>query len=80
MRHRGKHARHPDPMREIDLLLLEDDMTRRDVEIDTRSRVAQTVALLLVATFFLGIFVHSLTRGDAGLVASLPSIGVPLAP
>jgi len=67
-------------MREIDLLLLEDDMTRRDVEIDTRSRVAQTVALLLVATFFLGILVHSLTRGDAGLVASLPSIGVPLAP
>ena len=55
-------------------------MTRRDVEIDTRSRVAQTVALLLVATFFLGIFVHSLTQGDAGLVASLPSIGVPLAP
>ena len=67
-------------MREIDLLLLEDDMTRRDVEIDTRSRVAQTVALLLVATFFLGILVHSLTQGDAGLVASLPSIGVPLAP
>jgi hypothetical protein len=80
MRHRAEHARHPDPMREIDLLLLEDDMTRRDVEIDTRSRVAQTVALLLVATFFLGILVHSLTRGDAGLVASLPSIGVPLAP
>ena len=74
------HSRQPDPMREIDLLLLEDDMTRRDVEIDTRSRVAQTVALLLVATFFLGIFVHSLTRGDAGQVASLPSIGVPLAP
>jgi len=67
-------------MREIDLLLLEDDMTRRDVEIDTRSRVAQTVAMLLVGTFFLGIFVHSLIQKDAGLVASVPSIGVPLAP
>jgi len=80
MLHRSMHSRQPDPMREIDLLLLEDDMTRRDVEIDTRSRVAQTVALVLVGTFFLGILVHSLTQRDAGLVASLPSIGVPLAP
>jgi len=35
---------------------------------------------VLVGTFFLGILVHSLTQRDAGLVASLPSIGVPLAP
>ena len=38
----------PDPMREIDLLLTEDIMMRRNFPTDARAKVAQTLCMLVV--------------------------------
>jgi hypothetical protein len=72
--------RQPDPMRDIDLLLLEDDMMRRYVETDRRARVVQTMCMLLVLTACLGMFVHALSQRDVASIASLPVNTAPLAP
>jgi hypothetical protein len=68
-------------MREIDLLLLEDDMMmRRYVETDRRATVLQVMCMTLVFTAWLAMFVHALNQKDVASIASLPVSTVPLAP
>jgi hypothetical protein len=56
---------HHDPMREIDLLLLEDAMTRGDFDTNASARAAQTACLLLVLAILTVIFTYALTNGNA---------------
>ena len=68
-----KQRRDPDPMREIDLLLMEDIMMCRNFPTDTRAKVAQTLCMLAVLAALGGMFVHALTHKDAtSLVAAPP--------
>jgi hypothetical protein len=52
-------------MREIDLLLLEDAMTRGDFDTNASARAAQTACLLLVLAILTVIFTYALTNGNA---------------
>jgi hypothetical protein len=64
----------PDPMREIDLLLMEDIMMRRDFPTDARAKVAQTLCMLVVLATLGGMFVHALTHNDAMSIVSAPAL------
>ena len=67
-------------MLEIDLLLLEDAMMRRNFETDSRAKALQTLCMLFVLTGLLGIFTHAVTQRDVASIAFLPSTTVPPAP
>ena len=60
-------------MRQIDFLLLEDTMMRRNVATDARARAAQTASMLLVLMLVVGMFVHAVAHGTAVSVASTPT-------
>jgi hypothetical protein len=78
---RPMHPRHADSMREIDLILVEDDMMmRRYAETDRRARALQTMCMLLMLTALLGMFVHALSQRDVASIASLPLSTVSLGP
>ena len=54
--------RRADPMREIDLLLLEEITMRRNVETNRTAVIAQTVCLTAVGLFFFAAFFYALTH------------------
>jgi hypothetical protein len=54
--------RHVDPMREIDLLLLEEITMRRNVETNRTAVIAQTVCLTAVGLFFFAVFFYAFTH------------------
>jgi hypothetical protein len=64
----------PDPMREIDLLLMEDIMMRRNFATDARAKVAKTLCMLVVLAALGGMFVHALTHSDATSVVAAPPL------
>jgi hypothetical protein len=69
----------PDPIREIDLLLMEDIMMRRNFPTDARAKVVQTLCMLVVLVALGGMFVHALTHNDAtSLVAAPPLSSSPI--
>ena len=63
-RMRKRRRTHFDPMREIDLLLLEEIMMRRDFPIDARARALQTLCMLVVLAAVGGLFIHTLTHKE----------------
>lgn len=69
---RTKHRDRPDPMRQIDLLLLEDAMRRGIVTTNATARSFQLAALLLVGACVLFLLVHELTRGSTSTSALSP--------
>ena len=64
----------PDPMREIDLLLVEDIMMRHNFPADARTRALQTGCMLLVLAALTGIFIHALRHRDATSIVSVPPV------
>jgi hypothetical protein len=76
---------HADPMREIDLLLLEETTMHRTIRPDVRATVLGTACMLLVLTGLLGLVIHAVTHRDAASMASAPPLielpsGIPMAP
>jgi hypothetical protein len=57
----------PDPMREIDLLLLEEDMVHRKFESNARAKALQTVCVLLVLFSLAGVLVRELAHRGGGI-------------
>jgi hypothetical protein len=53
-----------DPMREIDLLLLEELMMRRNCETSRSAVAVQTACLTLVGLFFFTAFLYALTHPE----------------
>jgi hypothetical protein len=77
--------RHVDPMREIDLLLLEEITMHRTIQPDVRATVLRTACMLLVLTGLLGLVIHAVTHRDAASMAAAPPLGelpsgIPMAP
>jgi hypothetical protein len=67
------HEQFTDPMREVDLLLLEDIMMRRTLE-PTKSEVAlKTICMLLILLGVGVIFAHTLKHPDVGTVSLQPT-------
>ena len=62
-----RNARHGDPMRELDLIVLEDLMMRRTFEPTRTGMALQTAGMLLVLAGVITVFVFALlpTAGDA---------------
>jgi hypothetical protein len=63
-----------DPMREIDLLLMEEIMNRRNFQTDARARALQTFCMLVMLAALMGIFIHAATHKDAASVVSVPAL------
>ena len=63
---------HADPMREIDLLVLEEITMHRTIQPDVRATVLGTACMLLVLTGLLGLCIHAVTHRDAASMASAP--------
>ena len=63
----AKHRDRPDPMRQIDLLLLEDAMRRGVVTTNSTARSFQLAALLLVGTCVLFILAHDMARRNVSI-------------
>lgn len=61
-----------DPMREIDLLLLEDIMMRRNFDTTARQRALQTGGILLVLASLIVVFIHALTHQDIVAAGNSP--------
>jgi hypothetical protein len=57
--------RHIDPMREVDLILLEDAMMHRNVETSRTAVALQTASMTILALFFLAAFFYSLTHPES---------------
>jgi hypothetical protein len=64
----------PDPMREIDLLLMEEIMMRRNFPTDARARALQTLCMLVVLAAVTGMFIHALRHRDATSIVSVPAL------
>lgn len=69
-----KRKQRPDPIREIDLLLMEDIMMRRNFPTDGHAKLAQMLSMLVVLAVLGGIFVHALTHNDATSLVSSPRL------
>ena len=70
-------CRRADPMREIDLLLLEEITMRRNVETNRTAVIAQTVCLTAMGLFFFAAFFYELTHPqspEAGAFSSYSEI------
>jgi hypothetical protein len=62
-----------DPMREIDLILLEDVMRRYPVEINATAKLFQIGGLVLVLLMVAGILVHDIVHHDPSATARAPA-------
>ena len=69
-----RHSRHPDPMREVDLLLLEDAMMHPNVETNSTAVIARTACMVVVALFFFAAFLYALTHRQT-VVAATSGLG-----
>jgi|RhiMethySRZTD1v2_1073278.scaffolds.fasta_scaffold3543544_1 hypothetical protein len=67
--------RYHDPMRELDLLLLEELMMRRDLQPTRTATVLQTLSMLLVLLGVGAIFVYALRHPSTGTAATFPAQG-----
>lgn len=65
----AKHRDRADPMRQIDLLLLEDAMRRGVIDTNATARSLQLAALLLVGACVLLVLVHDLAHRNASISA-----------
>lgn len=80
------HDRRPDPMREIDLLLLEDITMRRNFQPTRTATVLQITCMLLVLLGVGAIFAYSLRHPEVGTAATsqvrdpsgVASLGIPV--
>ena len=63
-----------DPMREIDLILLEDVMRRYPVEVSATARMFQTGGLVFVLLALLGMLAHDVVRRDPSATARAPEM------
>jgi hypothetical protein len=57
-------------MREIDPLLLEDVMMRRNIETSRTAVTSQTACMTVVALFLFGLFLYSLTHRQSVVAAA----------
>ena len=62
-----------DPMREIDLILLEDVMRRYPVEVNAAAKLFQIGGLVLVLLMVAGILVHDIVHHDPSATARAPA-------
>ena len=69
-----RRSRHPDPMREVDLLLLEDAMMRPNVETNSTAVIARTACMVVVASLFFAAFLYALTHRQT-VVAATSGLG-----
>ena len=74
--------RHVDPMREIDLLLLEEITLPRTIQIGVRARVLRAACMLFVLMGLLGLVIHAVTHRDAASAPPLVEFpgGIPMVP
>lgn len=77
--------RHVDPMREIDLLLLEEITLPRTIQIGVRARVLRAACMLFVLMGLLGLVIHGVTHRDAASIVPAPPLvefpgGIPMVP
>lgn len=63
-----------DPMREIDLMVLEDVMRRYPVEVTATATRFQVAGLLFVLLAVLGVLVHDIAYRDPSATARAPAI------
>jgi hypothetical protein len=61
-------------MREIDSLLMEEIMMRRNYPTDARARGLQTLCMLMVLVALAGMLIHELTHRDATSIVSAPTL------
>jgi hypothetical protein len=62
-------SRSTDPMREVDLILLEDALMRRSLETSRTAVGVQTACMTILALFLFGLFLYSVTHRES-VVAS----------
>lgn len=62
-----------DPMREIDLILLEDVMRRYPVEVNATASVFQIAGLVCAMLAVLGLLVHDIVHRDPSATARAPA-------
>ena len=60
-----------DPMREIDLMLLEGVMQQRNFASGAQARRIQTAALLIVLTAMVAILAHAVVAGERSVTAAV---------
>ena len=66
-------SRSVDPMREVDLILLEDALMRQNLETSRTAVGVQTACMTILALFLFGLFLYSLTHREA--VVASASVG-----
>jgi len=69
MSNRAFRSRSTDPMREVDLILLEDALMRQNLETSRTAVGVQTACMTILALFLFGLFLYSVTHRES-LVAS----------
>lgn len=63
-----------DPMREIDLILLEDVMRRYPVEVTATAKLFQVGGLVLLLLAVTGLLVHDIVYRDPSATARAPAM------
>ena len=69
MSNHASRARRTDPMREVDLMLLEDALMRQNVPTSRTAVGLQTACMTILALFLFGLFLYSVTHRES-VVAS----------
>ena len=67
---RKRRPRHTDPMREVDLLLLEDALMHRNVDTNGTAVAARTACMTIVGLLFFAAFLYSLTHRETVVAAT----------
>jgi hypothetical protein len=75
----GVRARLPsDPMQQIDLLLLEDLMLRKNANPISFGRALETASILVVLLCLLGLLIHATVASTTVVVAAPPPAAEPI--
>lgn len=67
---RKRRSRHTDPMREVDLLLLEDALMHPKVDTNGTAVAARTACMTIVGLLFFAAFLYSLTHHETVAAAT----------
>jgi hypothetical protein len=70
----GQRSAELQSMPEIDSLLMEEIMMRRNYPMDARTRGLQTLCMLTVLAALGAILIHELTHTDATSIVSVPTL------
>lgn len=70
MSNHASRARRTDPMREVDLMLLEDALMRQNVQTSRTAVGLQTACMTIFALFLFGLFFYSLTHREFVVAAA----------